>query len=461
MTSVPKPIIDPKIPEGHPSEKNSLGSVSHLADTVSHNHAHAERHLLHALDAIRDEELPVVSWNIEHSEKHFAECAEHAAKLSSHIKKHPEIMKVSDEEGLQRISELCDEVNKHYVDGQKEVLTASKHVSATNNSGVEEHLSNSHNHLMTARGITAKIISLVNMGPGYDREMDKLQDAYPGRGMGLDPDSEEYDYGLDYTEAGGGNAIVGIPTSGVSGPKPSATGDSQPSGRMPASSGPANPRGNPGGNTPGPRDPGPPKVGGAPPSSKFSGNKPIPEISVEPVKHPDDHKHDKTCPATGDQVITAEACLEHFARVMMELAEEQEDPVWTESHRTLAEMWMNAAQMLLQYRIDAQANAGEVELKQQQIYQQDELHQQTLSQNDQLHSQTLQHNDQQHKQGMQQKDQQHKVGLQQQDAQHKFKMDAAATANKQKMSTQQQGDKIALQKKAQAAKPSPTAKKTP
>ena len=241
-----------------------------------------------------------------------------------------------------------------------------------------------------------------------------------------------------FDEGAGRNSIVGIPSGGASGPTPSVTGDSVPSGKMPTSSGAPNPNGK-GTETP-------PK----------GGSDSVPEIKVDPLKHPDDHKHDDTCAAEGAHVVTAEYALEQTARVLMDLAEQQEDPAWVEAHRTLAEQWMAMAQMLLQFRIDAQQNVGEVELKQQQLQQQQELHQQSLTQNDQTHAQGLQQSDQMHKQGLQQKDQQHSMGLDQQTQQHKFKMDSAGKAQKLKLDTQTQQAKQSLAaKKAMPAK-SPT-----
>lgn len=248
-----------------------------------------------------------------------------------------------------------------------------------------------------------------------------------------------------------GDAINGIP-SGVDGARPGPTGDSLPSGPIPKSSGAPNPNGIGGKANP---------KSASIPTSKFSQGKQVPEIKVDPIKHPDNHSHDDKCAAEGDHVVTAEYCLEQMARVLMELAENQEDPAWVEAHRTLAEQWMGAAQMLLQFRIDANANAGETELKQQQLHQQNELHQQTLAQNDTMHAQTLSQNDQNHAQGIKQKDEQHKAGLQQVDQQHKLKMDSASKHEKLKLDTASQSAKTQLQAKKQQSTIKPLAKPSP
>jgi len=272
----------------------------------------------------------------------------------------------------------------------------------------------------------------------------------------------------DVEEAGMRDGINGVPGGGLKPPKATPTGDSVPSGPTPKSSGAPMPKapGAPGAMPPasGASSAGglaPKSPGGEIPTSQFAKNQEVPEIKIDPLKHPDDHEHDEKCAAEGSHVVTAEFCLEQLSRVLMELAEQQEDPAWVEAHRTLAEQWMQTAQMLLQFRIDAQANAGEIELKQQQLQQQHEMHQQTLAQGDQLHSQTMQQNDDMHKQGMTQKDEQHKVGLDQQDQQHKFKMDSAGKHEKLKLDTAAQQSKMTLQAKKQqmTAKPSSPAKK--
>lgn len=224
---------------------------------------------------------------------------------------------------------------------------------------------------------------------------------------------------MDYEESLR-DSIDGIPSGGVSGPKATVSGDSIPSGKTPATAGAA------------PSNNATSKVK-APAPSKFASQRPIPQISVKPVKQPDDHKHDEKCAAgPGDQVVTAEFCLENFARVMREMAENQEDPTWTQAHQALADQWMQMAQILLQYRINAQANIGEAELKQQQMNHEEDLHQQTMAQNDQQHAQNLKHAEMMHSSAMKQKDDIHKQGLDQKDQQHKFKMDTAAQNAKAK-----------------------------
>jgi len=212
------------------------------------------------------------------------------------------------------------------------------------------------------------------------------------------------------------DSINGIPSGGVSGPIPSVTGDNVPEGKLPSNSGAPNPRG---------------KGGSNPAPSKFENKIAIPQIKMKPIKHPEDHKHDESCAATGSHVVSAEFCLEQTARVLMDLAEQQEDPAWVESHRTLAEQWMQMAQILLTFRIDAQQNTGEIEMKQQQMNQQDEVHRQSLAQNDQLHKQSMQHNDNANKQTLTQNDQKHSFRMDTASAAQKVKTDAAAAQKKE------------------------------
>lgn len=166
------------------------------------------------------------------------------------------------------------------------------------------------------------------------------------------------------------------------------------------------------------------------PTSQFGQNRPVPEIDIQPLKQP-------------DSFVTIEFCLEQMHRVLTELAEGQEDPVWVESHRSLAEQWMAAAGLLLQHAQVGHAQTGDMELKQQQLYQEDELHQQTLSHNDQKHFQDVRQGDDEHKQRLKQGDDQHKQKLAQGEDQHGLRL-------KQQKETFAQSQKDKAQAKAQA-----------
>jgi len=258
------------------------------------------------------------------------------------------------------------------------------------------------------------------------------------------------------------NLLNGGSSGSLSAPKPTPIGGNLPPGgggkpaskSLPSGAGAESPANNPAmadpsqpGSTP--QGPG---MAGAPKSKFDKDTGGVPQIKIKPLKHPDDHKHDDKCIATGTTVVTAEFCLENASRVLMDIAEQQDDPAWVESHRTLADQWMQMAQMLLQFRIDAQQNAGEIELKQQQLGQQDELHKQSLAQNDQTHKQGMQHADDQHKQSMQQADIAHQQGLVQKDEQHKIGLDQQTKQNDFKLKAAGDQRKLRLQTQSQAAK---------
>lgn len=182
------------------------------------------------------------------------------------------------------------------------------------------------------------------------------------------------------------------------------------------------------------------------PESQFGTSSYLPTLDTSPLEMPDTH-------------VTAEWCLEQMSRVLIEIAEEQDDPVWLESHRTLAEQWMGAAQLLLEHAREAKGITGDIELKQQQLYQQHELHQQSLSQNDQQHVQGINQKDDLHKQSMKQNDAQHAKDLKQTDVVNAQKMKQGDDIHKTNLSMQkdkQTHQQQMMRTQAQKARAKPT-----
>lgn len=186
------------------------------------------------------------------------------------------------------------------------------------------------------------------------------------------------------------------------------------------------------------------------PLSQFQTAKKPPSIPLEPLKMPDTH-------------VTPEYCLEQMARVLEELAEKQEDPIWVQQHITLAESWRGAAEVLLNHAVAGQQMLGDQHLKQQQIDQQHDQHMQQLSHNDQQHFQGMKQSDDQHEQKLKQNDQLHQKNLKhtdqmnqkklkQTDDQHKVNMDF--NKKKTQLSLQQQQQKAKQQTQARKAKSS-------
>ena len=148
--------------------------------------------------------------------------------------------------------------------------------------------------------------------------------------------------------------------------------------------------------------------------------------------------------------VTPEYCLEHAARVLEELSEKQETPEWNQQYIALAEEWKVMAEMLINYKIQIHQLQGEQQLKQQEMYFARDLHAQQLAHNDQMHMQTMQQKDEQHKVGMKQGDEEFGIKKKQMDDQHKVNMDV--TKKKGELTLQQQKEKAAAAKKAQATK---------
>lgn len=172
------------------------------------------------------------------------------------------------------------------------------------------------------------------------------------------------------------------------------------------------------------------------PKSQFHTTTEVPTIDYKPLEMP-------------STKVTIEHCLEEMARVLGELAEHQEDPVWVSTHIELATSWQNAAQMLLNHQLAGHQAQGDIQLKQQQLVQQHEAHQQQLSQQDQKHAQDMKQKDEQHEIDKKQKDDHHKVNLDQ------AKQQSTLTLQQQKEKHQNQ-----LQQMRQRASQSTTSTST-
>lgn len=175
-------------------------------------------------------------------------------------------------------------------------------------------------------------------------------------------------------------------------------------------------------------------------------------------------------PSSLDTHVTVGYCLEAFARVMEELAEKQEDPVWVQAHLTLAQEWHAMVDSLLTHQTNMEQTRGETELKQQQMVHTDMDHQMNLAHQDKMNQQQLVQQQQQHEQNMKMQDQMNKQKLTQQQtmdkhtattAQQQSKMTAQQQmeAHKQKMAFNDQANKSKLQqpqsRMAQPNKPTP------
>lgn len=195
------------------------------------------------------------------------------------------------------------------------------------------------------------------------------------------------------------------------------------------------------------------------PKSQFHqahGHPQVPPIDLKALEMPKTH-------------VTPEFCLEQAARVLEELAEQQEDPAWVAAHMQLAQQWTSIAEVLLNHAVQSQGMVGDTHLKQQEIHHNEDMHQQGLAQNDQQHFQKMKQADDQHQQGLKQGDELHQKKLKQTDEQHaqkikqgdehhKVAIDGAKKQTDLKIRSQQDREKerkAAAAKKPTAAKPAP------
>jgi hypothetical protein len=146
-----------------------------------------------------------------------------------------------------------------------------------------------------------------------------------------------------------------------------------------------------------------------------------------------------------DTEVTIEFALEEFSRVMIEIAEQQEDPVWHQQMLAMAQEWHALAATLLQHRVDMESTRGEVELKQQQLVHNDMDHQQKFSQQDQMHQQNMKHQDSMNQMNLQHQDQMNKMGMQNTQMQNQVGMQTKQQQLKQQTQFGDQKNKMALQ----------------
>lgn len=183
------------------------------------------------------------------------------------------------------------------------------------------------------------------------------------------------------------------------------------------------------------------------PVSQFQTATKPPDIPLEPLQQPNTH-------------VTIEYMLEQMARVLEELAEKQEDPVWVTTHIQLAEAWRAGVEMLLNHAVQGQQTLGDAHLKQQQMDQQHDLHMQTLSHNDQQHFQGVKQADDQHNQKLKQNDELHQKNLKNQDVMNQQKVKQGDDQHKVNLAvTKQKGDLAIQQQKARASQQAADRKK--